>query len=440
MIERGFRGFFRTVRRSNLPSCRLAVLPSVLPSCRPAVFLVLAACARTPAPGPLFPAALCSGPPCALDVLTRQLDSAIAAGAAPGAVLGVSSRGARYLYGAGRLARDDATRPDGHSIYDLASLTKVIATTTLAMIAVSEGRLDLDAPVQRYLPEFRGQGKERVTIRHLLTHSSGLPAHRPTWLQSPARDSALGLVIGTPLDTVPGARMVYSDLGAIVLGEVLQRVHHGSLDRLARKEIFDRLHMSSTGFRPAERLLPRIAATEYDSTWRHRMVRGQVHDENAAWLGGVSGHAGLFGSALDLMTFGEWLLKTVGRSDGMTVGNFPDLGDHLPSYRLSVLPSIAREFIRRQELVPGSSRALGWDTPSNGSSAGHRLSPESFGHTGFTGTSIWVDPTRQLVVVLLTNRVHPTRNNPRIGPLRVLVADRVVELLDGKPAASGLLP
>jgi CubicO group peptidase (beta-lactamase class C family) len=352
----------------------------------------------------------------------------------------VSYRGARYLYGTGRLARDDVTRPDGHTIYDLASLTKVIATTTLAIIAVSEGRLDLDAPVQRYLPEFRGLGKERVTIRHLLTHSSGLPAHRPTWLQSTDRDSALRLVNGTPLDTVPGARTVYSDLGAIVLGEVLQRVLHGRIDRLARGKIFERLHMSSTEFRPAERLLTRIAATEYDSTWRRRMVRGQVHDENAAWLGGVAGHAGLFGSAVDLLTFGEWLLETSGRQDGSAASNTRTGGGFVPSGRLAVVPSVAREFIRKQELVPEASRALGWDTPSTGSSAGHRLGPGSFGHTGFTGTSIWIDPARRLVIVLLTNRVHPTRNNPRIGPLRVQVADRVVDLLEGKPTASSLLP
>jgi CubicO group peptidase (beta-lactamase class C family) len=345
-------------------------------------------------------------------------------------VLGVSYRGARYIYGTGTLALGDPPRPDGHSIYDLASLTKVIATTTLAMMAVSEGRLDLNTPVQRYVPEFRGPGKAAVTIRHLLTHSSGLPAHRATWLQSPDADSALRLVNGTRLDTVPGTRMVYSDLGAIVLGEVLQRVLHGRLDRLAARRIFEPLHMSATEFRPRESLLPRIAATEYDSTWRKRMIRGEVHDENAAWLGGVSGHAGLFGSTVDLLTFGEWLLKTVGRSDGRTVGDAPGPESSLPSYRLTVLPSVAREFTHRQELPRGSSRALGWDTPSAGSSAGHRLSSESFGHTGFTGTSIWIDPTRQLVVVLLTNRVHPTRNNPRIGPFRVLVADRVVELLE----------
>lgn len=384
--------------------------------------LLAAACTHAP---PAGPRPLCTGGACALDRLAPLLDSAIAAGAAPGAVLAVSSRGARYLYGTGRLALDDPRRPDGNTVYDLASLTKVIATTTLAMQAVAEGRLDLDAPVQQYLPAFRGAGKEKVTIRHLLTHSSGLPADKPLWRLTPNADSALRLVNAIPLDTAPGVRMVYSDIGAIVLGEVVERVLGGRLDRLAARRIFEPLGMTSTGFRPPERWLWRVAPTEYDTAWRKRIVRGEVHDEKAAWLGGVAGHAGLFGSARDLLTFGEWLLRTGGR-DGGTTGV-----SKLPTSRHPVLPSVLTEFTHRQNLVPGSSRALGWDTPSPGSSAGTRLGDGSFGHTGFTGTSIWVDPGRELVIVLLTNRVHPTRNNPRIGPLRIAVADAVVRLLDG---------
>ena len=339
-----------------------------------------------------------------LDPVTRLIDSAIRARAATGAVLAVSWRGQRFLYGAGKLALDDPTRPGGHTIYDLASLTKVIATTTLALQAVEEGKLDLDQPVVRYLPAFRGSGKDRVTVRHLLTHSSGLRADSPLWRRTPDADSALGFVNAMPLDTIPGARMVYSDMGAIVLGEVLERVLGGRLDRLAEERIFKPLGMRSTGFRPRE--IARVAATEYDTTWRKRIVRGEVHDEKAAWLHGIAGHAGLFGSALDLLRFGEWLLAQVRSSS-----------------------QVAREFVRRQEVVPGSSRALGWDTPSPGSSAGTLLGPESYGHTGFTGTSMWTDPGRGLVIVLLTNRVNPTRDNPRIFPLRIAVADAVVRLL-----------
>jgi CubicO group peptidase (beta-lactamase class C family) len=387
--------------------------------------LALAACAR-PAPVPA-PPPLCPAGPCALDPLKALLDSAVAAGAAPGAVVAISSHGARFVYGTGRLALDDPARPDGRTVYDLASLTKVVATTTLAMMAVSEGRLDLDAPVQRYLPEFRGAGKERVTIRHLLTHSSGLRADRPLWRETPDADSALRLVNVTPLDTAPGVRMVYSDLGAIVLGEVIERIYGDRLDRLARRRIFAPLGMHSTRFRPPVSWLPRIAPTEYDTAWRKRIVRGEVHDEKAAWLGGVAGHAGLFASAEDLLAFGEWILnETERRKDGRTESG--DRSNHsvFPSFR----PSVAAEFTRRQSLVPGSSRALGWDTPSPNSSAGTRLDSTSFGHTGFTGTSIWMDPTRELVIVLLTNRVHPTRNNPRVGPLRIAVADQTVILLE----------
>ena len=383
-----------------------------------------------PPPGALAPAPLCAGPPCALDSLTPMLDSAVAAGAAPGGVMAVSFRGARYLYGTGRLALNDPVRPNGHSIYDLASLTKVVATTTLAMLAVSEGKLELDAPVQRYLPAFRGRGKELVTVRHLLTHSSGLPADRPLWRLSPNPDSALRLVNATPLDTLPGARMVYSDIGAIVLGKVIEHIYGVRLDRLAARKIFRPLGMGSTGFRPPATLLPGVAATEYDTAWRKRIVRGEVHDEKAAWLGGVAGHAGLFGSAVDLLSFGEWVLGTLRRSGGQAdEGNGPDR----PTAGPPVRPEILREFIRRQDVVPGSSRALGWDTPSPGNSAGTRLGSSSFGHTGFTGTSIWIDLERDLVIVLLTNRIHPTRNNPRIGPLRVAVANGVVSLLEVRP-------
>ena len=375
---------------------------------RPALLLALgltASCGGAIAPRPLTPGTLPR-----LDPLARVLDSAIRAGAAPGGVIAVSSRGVRWVYGSGRLALDDPTRPDGHSVYDLASLTKVVATTTLALMAVREGRLVLDQPVPRYLPAFRGAGKDRVTVRHLLTHSSGLRADRALWRETPTPDSALGLVNATPLDTLPGIRMVYSDVGAMVLGEVLERVLGGRLDRLAEQRIFNPLGMPDTRFRPPASWVPHIAATEYDTAWRKRIVRGEVHDEKAAWLRGVAGHAGLFGSATDLLTFGEWLLGELQRGD-----------------------ATAREFTRRQEVVAGSSRALGWDTPSPNSSAGTRLGPGSFGHTGFTGTSIWIDPSRQLVIVLLTNRVHPTRNNPRIGPLRIAVADGVVGLLEATP-------
>ena len=346
--------------------------------------------------------------------LATMLDSAIAVGAAPGGVVAVSVRGSRYIHGAGQLGIDDASIPDSKTLYDLASLTKVIGLTTGLMLAVSEGRIDLDAPVQRYVPAFTGEGKDAVTIRHLLTHSSGLPAHRRLWELTTDRAGAIALVNSTPLDTVPGVRTVYSDLGAMVLTEALESACGMPIDSLLASRIFGPLGMTSTRYLPPPSLVPRIAPTERDP-WRGRMLRGEVHDENAAWLGGVSGHAGLFSDAEDLLRFGEWLL---GRRDGGTAGGVP------------ISPAVAEKFTTRQHLPPGSSRALGWDTPSENSSAGTRFSPQSFGHTGFTGTSIWMDPTRGVVLVLLTNRVNPTRDNNRHIALRKAVADATIGIID----------
>ena len=357
--------------------------------------------------------------PCQWTRLATAVDSGVTHGAAPGAVVAVSLGGARYLHGIGRLGVDDSTTPGNSTVYDLASLTKVIGLTTMVMFAVAEGRLDLSAPVSRYVPAFTGPGKDRVTIRHLLTHSSGLPAHRRLWEQSTGRTEALALVNATPLDTLPGARTVYSDLGAIVLTEALESATGVRLDSLLANGLFGPLGMASTRYLPPASWQRRIAPTEQDP-WRGRMLKGEVHDENASWLEGVSGHAGLFSTADDLLTFGEWLL------DQWHGRNTEGPGPHLPS-------AVVREFTRRQDLVPGSSRALGWDTPSAGSSAGILLSAQSFGHTGFTGTSIWIDPARDLVVVLLSNRVHPTRDNPRLGPLRAVAADRAVSAIEGRP-------
>jgi len=380
-----------------------------------AVALVAAAC-RPGAPASVTPA-----PTPNWDALTRLVDSAVADGAAPGAVVGVSLRGVRLIHGTGRLGVDDGTNPGPETLYDLASLTKVVALTTALMLAVDDGRIGLDEPVQRYVPGFRGPGTGRVTIRHLLTHSAGLPAHRSLWRETTHWLEAHALVDATPLDTVPGARSVYSDLGAIVLTHALEAAVGEPLDAYVEARIFRPLGMRSTRYLPPPEWLPRIAPTERDP-WRGRVLRGEVHDENAWWLGGVSGHAGLFGTAADLLTFGEWLLSGARRTKTAKRAR-PGAGTPAP-------PRSLEEFVRRQDVVSGSSRALGWDTPSLGSSAGTRLSARSFGHTGFTGTSIWVDPERDLVVVLLSNRVHPSRDNPRLARLRPLVADAAAAVAD----------
>ena len=346
------------------------------------------------------------------------LDSAVAAGAAPGAVLAVTHHGDRFVFGTGRVGQDDATRPGGSTIYDLASLTKVVGLTTAAMLAVDEGKLDLDAAVQRYVPGFAGADKERVTVRMLLAHAGGLPAWRPLFREVTTRAEAFALADSTPLDSVPGRSEVYSDLGAIVLTQVLETVYHQRLDSLLDRRLFRPLKMTSTRYLPPPSWRTRIAPTELDP-WRGRELRGEVHDENAALMDGVSGHAGLFSSADDLLQFAEWFLEEAG-------GRVPQ--PEQPPDRPSVRRSL-HEFTRRQNIVPGSSRALGWDTPSAGGSAGSLLSPNSVGHTGFTGTSLWIDPEHDLAIVLLSNRVNPTRDNPRWAPVRARIADLVMTAL-----------
>jgi serine-type D-Ala-D-Ala carboxypeptidase len=355
------------------------------------------------------------------DSIARVLDRAIADSAFPGAISVVGTRdGALTSYAVGRIDwAADAAPPDERTLWDLASLTKVIGMTTAMMQLVEQDRVDLDAPVVRYLPAFAGAGKERVTIRHLLTHSSGLPAWRPLYKEAATADTALAIVFATPLDTVPGARMVYSDLGAILLGKIVERVSGEPLDAYVARHVTGPLGMTSTMYRPDASLRQRVAPTEFDP-WRQRHVRGEVHDENAYMLGGVAGHAGLFSTAADLTRFARMLLG----------------GGILDSVRI-LRPATIAQFTVVQH--PGlSHRALGWETPTGQNSAGHRMSARAFGHTGFTGTSLWIDPERGVFVLLLSNRVNPSRQNTRIGLVRVALADAAMAALDG--AAVPLTP
>ncbi|HEY4649139.1 MAG TPA: serine hydrolase domain-containing protein, partial [Gemmatimonadales bacterium] len=360
--------------------------------------------------------------------VTVFLDSAVAAGAAPGAVLAVLYPGGRFVHGTGQMGADDPAPTSDSTVYDLASLTKVVGLTTALMFAVQENRVELDAQVQRYVPAFAGAGKDRVTVRMLLAHASGLPAWRPLFRQTSDRAAAFALVDSTPLEVPPGTREKYSDLGAIVLTQLLESVFQERLDTLLERRLFQPLGMASTRFLPPPEWRPRIAPTEMQP-WRGHVLRGEVHDENAAIMDGVSGHAGLFSSADDLLTFAEWLLdqaggpgtRAAGAGGGQTViqtnaRTQEGIAGERPSDRPTIRPSVLAEFTRRQNLVPGSTRALGWDTPDPESSSGQFLSPSSFGHTGFTGTSLWLDPQHRLAIVLLSNRVNPTRDNPRWAP------------------------
>jgi CubicO group peptidase (beta-lactamase class C family) len=312
----------------------------------------------------------------------------------------------------GRQTYEAVSRPiEVDTLFDLASLTKVIATTTMAMILVDEGRLDIQRPVAAFLPKFRGGDKDKVSVWHLLTHSSGVDWWAPLYQEATTKPAYLDRICAMDLKFAPGTKSVYSDLGVMLLGEILERVAGEPLDAFARRRIFAPLGMKDTQWKPPPELLPRIAPTELDAAWRKRVVHGEVHDENAFGLGGVAPHAGLFGTGPDLARFAQMLLN----------------GGVYDQHRI-----VSRETLDRfttRAGVPDSSRALGWDTPSPGSSAGTLLSPRSFGHTGFTGTSMWMDPDRNLFVILLTNRVHPTRDNNLIRQARPAVADAVVRAL-----------
>jgi len=344
--------------------------------------------------------------------LKSQVDSAF-----PGAVIAVGRHDTVLLLSAvGHYAAGDNRPVTAQTIYDMASLTKVIGLTTAMMMLVDSGKIDLDAPIQRYVPAFRGAMKERVTVRHLLTHSSGLPAWRRLFAESSTREEALALVDTTALLRQPGDTFIYSDLGAMTLMQAVEAVTGQRIDSFLDARVFGPLGMTSTRYLPPESWRSRIAPTENDTAFRHRMLHGEVHDENAGRLGGVSGHAGLFSDAPDLARFAQWLLDSripPGRPPG-------GAGAYLPH-------DLVVEFTRRQDIPPGSSRALGWDTPSENSSAGTKLGPRAFGHTGFTGTSIWIDPDRDLFIILLSNRVNPTRANTKILQVRRRVADLVVD-------------
>ena len=350
------------------------------------------------------------------------LEAAVADKAFPGATLAVGYRGKVAIHAFGNLSYDaNAPSVDVRTMYDIASLTKVVVTTTLAAKLV-EGDfpvpLDLDAKVERYLPEWAAvpasldlQWRHKVTVRHLLTHTSGLPPFKEYWRTSKSKQETLTRIFAEPLDYEPGTKEVYSDLGIILMAEIIERLTGRPLDDLAKTYIFSPAGMKDTTFRPAKNLWPWIAPTEFDRNLRNRLVQGEVHDENAFAMGGVSGHAGVFSTAPDLAAFCQMLLN-----------------GGVYAHRRILKRTTITQFTAPQ-LLSNGTRTLGWAVPTEGSSSGHYFSAHSFGHTGFTGTSIWIDPDRQLFVVLLTNRVNPTRENQKIAQVRPALHDAVMQAL-----------
>jgi beta-glucosidase-like glycosyl hydrolase/CubicO group peptidase (beta-lactamase class C family) len=341
------------------------------------------------------------------------LDAAVADHAFPGAVLAVGYKGQLAVHAFGRQTYD-ATSPvvTPDTIYDAASLTKSVVTTTLVAMLTEFGQLDLDAPVARYIPEWatgpQTEWRARVTLRHLLTHTSGLPAHEDFYKTVKTPQEMIAAICAVPLAYEPGSQSVYSDLGFILLGEIAQRVTGLPLDQLARQRIFDPLGMARTMYLPPAALISQIAPTEIDTTWRKRLIHGEVHDENAFAIGGVAGHAGMFATAPDLAAFCQMLLN----------------GGIYAQRRMLSRATVA-EFTSPSPLSP-ATRTLGWMLPTADSASGHYFAPGTFGHLGFTGTSIWIDPSRDLFVVLLTNRVYPTRDNEKIAQVRPAVHDAIL--------------
>jgi CubicO group peptidase (beta-lactamase class C family) len=337
---------------------------------------------------------------------------AIAARAFPACSLAVCFSGELVAHKAFGRFTDDPLTPEATTatLFDLASLTKVVATTAMAMVLYEHGLLDLEAPVTAIIPEFGGADLNRreVTVRMLLAHSSGLPAYERLFLSAHNRAELLQHGLTTELAAIPGTHAEYSDIGFIILGIILERLADERLDVFCQREIFGPLGMTHTTFNPGADLKDVIAPTADDRSFRHRIIQGEVQDENASVLGGVAGHAGLFSTAEDLAIFAHAILN----------GGYPFLRAHT-----------VERFSRRESTPVGTSRALGWDTPSSPSQSGKYFSSKAFGHLGYTGTSLWIDPDRQLSVTLLTNRTWPDCQNETIKQVRPTFHDAIIEAL-----------
>src|SRR5579884_949561 len=340
------------------------------------------------------------------------LQSAIASKAFPAAAVAVTHEGKLVAYkGFGRLTYEAASAEiHANTIFDLASLTKAVATTTMSMLLYERGELDLEAPVCHVLPQICGTDARRrdITFRMLLAHSSGLPGYVRLFDVAKTRDALIAAALDTPLIAAPGTQAVYSDIGFLILGEALARIADEPLDRFCQREIFGPLGMSRTGFLPPQEGRKMVPPTEDDQTFRKRIIKGEVQDENASVMGGVAGHAGLFAPAEDVATFAHSLLS----------GGRPVLR-----------PGTVALFTRREESPPGTSRTLGWDTPSRPSQSGTMFSPRSFGHLGYAGTSLWIDPEREISITLLTSRTWPDRKSQAIKEVRPAYHDAIMKVL-----------
>lgn len=332
----------------------------------------------------------------------------------PGAVILINLYGKTiYNKSYGRFTyEDNSPAVTTTSQFDLASLTKVIATTTAAMICIDRGFFKIDDKVENYIPEFGANGKDKITIRNLLLHNSGLPAWKKYYGRNLSEEKILSDIYLLECEYPTDSKTVYSDLGMVVLGKIIEKVSGISLDKFCEKEIFKPLGMDHTYFNPPDSVKEIIPPTELDHYWRNKLIQGKVHDEIASLLGGTAGNAGLFSNAPDIEKFLIMILQK-GRFKNQKIIN----------------PETLDLFLKKSSI--DRERLLGWDLKSQtGSSAGNLFGKNSFGHTGFTGTSIWIDPDRNLFVVFLTNRVYPSRENKKILSIRPQLHDAVIRSIE----------
>jgi len=354
--------------------------------------------------------------------LDSFMESAIEDSAWPGGVL-LAAKGGNIFYHQGHgFHTYDRNHPVRSSdIFDLASITKVIATTSAIMKLVDQNKINIDKPVVTYLPDFEGKKKKHkkqkstITVKDLLSHSSGLPAFKQYYQMKKSRDLILKSIYNTEPIRMVGDTMIYSDVGAIMLGELVEKVSGLSLNKFTDSLVFEPLGMTTTFFNPPKEKIHRIVPTEIDPNGN--LIHGYVHDENAHSLGGVAGHAGLFSTAKDLAIFSQMMLNR-----------------GIYGWKRIFRQNTVELFTTRANMIPGSSRCLGWDSPSGGSSGGVYLSDTSFGHGGYTGTTLWIDPENEIIVILLTNAVHPNRKNkePKYFDWRHRIHSAVYESLSLK--------
>ncbi|HUN82897.1 MAG TPA: serine hydrolase domain-containing protein [Terracidiphilus sp.] len=350
------------------------------------------------------------------------LSAAIAARSFPGCAFGVFANNAVQLQDAlGRFTYEDASPAITiNTAYDIASVTKVVATTAACMLLHQRGKLDLDSPLGDFLPAFvigrdTAEGARHIRIRHLLAHSSGLPGYIELFRKAATPEELLRACLQLPIEGEPGTRAEYSDIGFILLGKAIEVITGEDLAAWVAREVFGPLGLASTAFAPAASMRDSIPPTEDDATFRHRRIQGEVQDENAFILNGVAGHAGVFSTVPDLLRFAEAILAPFSQPDS--------------DGRSAFFQTRTVECFATRQGPKGSSRALGWDTPSENSSAGRHFSAHSVGHLGYSGCSLWIDLDARLAVALLTNRTWPDRQNQAIRELRPRFHDAVRETL-----------